>query len=238
MRRAWRLLAGFALALVLLAGGAWLALDAWLESAGGRSAIERVLGAESGYPVALAGDFKVVLLPAPGVSGTDLRVYPADGMGPMLTGGRYTVALALRPLLRREILVADYGDPAAIFSNCSFCSANEPARIMIFSYEGALLDEIRGDGTTYFLTRFARLQGLAAGADGRIFAADPLGGRILVFDRVSGAILDRLGVKGEAPGQLMAPSDVWLDPATGDLFISNNLGARRVEVLRGAGGQP
>jgi hypothetical protein len=140
--------------------------------------------------------------------------------------------------LRREILVADYGDPAAIFSNCSFCSATEPARIMIFSYEGALLDEIRGDGTSYFLTGFARLQGLAAGTDGRIFAADPLGGRILVFDRASGAILDELGVKGEEPGQLMAPSDLWLDPATGDLFISNNLGARRVEVLRGAGGQP
>ena len=35
---------------------------------------EDVLSAQSGYPVSLAGEFEVVLLPVPGVSGTDLRV--------------------------------------------------------------------------------------------------------------------------------------------------------------------
>jgi hypothetical protein len=166
--------------------------------------------------------------------GVLLRSFEPRGSGGLLLS---PVSLDIDEL-RREILVADYGDPVAWMSGCTFCSANEPARIMIFSYEGDLLFEIRGDGTTHFLTSFARLQGLAASAGGRIFAADPLGARILVFDRFTGAILDELGVKGTEPGQLLAPSDVWLDGETGDLFISNNLGARRVEVLRGAGGQP
>ncbi|MDH5557818.1 MAG: NHL repeat-containing protein [Alphaproteobacteria bacterium] len=166
--------------------------------------------------------------------GSLLRSFEPRGSDNLLLS---PVSLAIDEL-RREILVADYGDPSAWLSNCSFCSANEPARIMIFSYEGDFLYEIRGDGTTHWLTSFARLQGLAASGDGRIFAADPLGARILVFDRFTGAILDELGVKGTNPGQLMAPSDLWLDIETGDLFISNNLGARRVEVLRGVGGQP
>ncbi len=79
---------------------------------------------------------------------------------------------------------------------------------------------------------------MAAAADGRVFAADPLGSRILVFDRFTGALLDELGVQGPAEGELMAPLDVWLEEGTGDLFISNNRGARRIEVLRGVGGQP
>lgn len=148
------------------------------------------------------------------------------------------VSLAVDPL-RREILVGDYGDPRPV-PDCSFCTFDPaaPARILIYDYAGQLMFEIRGDGTTHWSTSFARLQGMAASADGRIFAADPLGSRILVFDRSTGALLAELGTEGPAPGQLMLPLDVWLDGGTGDLFISNNRGARRIEVLRGAGGQP
>lgn len=140
--------------------------------------------------------------------------------------------------LRREILVGDYGNPAPYWDGCSFCGAAEPARILIYDYRGELLFEIRGDGSTHSSAGFARVQGMAVSADGRIFAADPLGGRILVFDRYSGALLEELGTQGPDEGELMLPLDVWLDGETGDLFISNNRGARRVEVLRGAGGQP
>jgi DNA-binding beta-propeller fold protein YncE len=148
------------------------------------------------------------------------------------------VSLAVDPL-RKEILIGDFGDPRPT-PDCSFCTYDPaaPARIMIFDYAGELLFEIRGDGTTHWATTFARVQGMAAGADGRIFAADPLGNRIFVFDRATGAVLQELGTEGSAPGQLMLPLDVWLDGETGDLFISNNRGARRIEVLRGAGGQP
>jgi len=137
---------------------------------------------------------------------------------------------------RREILVGDYGNPRPDFAGCSFCGPAAPARIMIFDYTGQLLFQITGDGSTHITARFARVQGLAASADGRIFAADPLGNRIFVFDRITGAVLEELGTEGSAPGQLMLPTDVWLDAQTGDLFISNIRGARRVEVLRGVGG--
>lgn len=159
---------------------------------------------------------------------------PRDSAGVLLS----PVSLAVDEL-RREILVGDYGNPRPE-PDCSFCTytAAAPARILIYDYGGELLFEIRGDGTTHWSARFARVQGMVASADGRIFAADPLGGRILVFDRYSGALLQELGTQGPAEGQLMLPLDVWLDSGTGDLFVSNNRGARRVEVLRGAGGQP
>jgi len=148
------------------------------------------------------------------------------------------VSLAVDPL-RHEVLVGDYGDPRPV-PDCSFCTyaPAAPARIMVFGYDGQLRFEIRGDGTTRPLTRFARIQGMAASADGRIFAADPIGNRIFVFDRATGTVLAELGTGGTAPGELLLPLDVWLDDETGDLFISNNRGARRVEVLRGAGGTP
>ncbi len=158
---------------------------------------------------------------------------PRDSEGVLLS----PVSLAVDEL-RREILVGDYGNPAPYWAGCSFCGAAAPARILIYDYRGELLFEIRGDGTTHSSARFARVQGMAASADGRIFAADPLGGRILVFDRYSGALLQELGTQGSEAGQLMLPLDVWLDNETGDLFVSNNRGARRVEGLRGVGGQP
>ncbi len=154
---------------------------------------------------------------------------PRDGAGALMS----PVSLAV-DALRQEILIGDYGNPAPDFAGCSFCRAAAPARILIYGYDGQLRFEIHGDGSTHISARFARIQGIAASTDGRIFAADPLGNRILVFDRVSGALLQELGTDG----RLRLPLDVWLDGETGDLFVSNNRGARRIEVLRGAGGQP
>ncbi len=154
---------------------------------------------------------------------------PRDGAGALLS----PVSLAV-DTLRQEVLIGDYGNPAPDFAGCSFCGAAAPARILIYGYDGQLRFEIHGDGSTHSSARFARVQGLAASADGRIFAADPLGSRILVFDRISGALLQELGTDG----RLRLPLDVLLDDVTGDLFVSNNRGARRIEVLRGAGGQP
>lgn len=104
-RRLLLILIGLPLALVVLGGLAWLALDAWLESTGGRRAVERVLSEQSGYPVRLAGEFEVVLLPSPGVGGTDLQVFESTGGPVLVAGARYGVELALRPLLRRELHV-------------------------------------------------------------------------------------------------------------------------------------
>lgn len=195
-------------------------------------------------PIAVAADEKERLVFVLDGAAKRIDVYDANGDFQNSFEPRGSDGLLLSPVslavdeLRREILVGDYGDPASSFAGCGFCGAAEPARIMIYDYAGEPLYEIRGDGSTHPSAEFARVQGLAASADGRIFAADPLGSRILVFDRYTGALLEKLGVQGTAEGQLMAPSDVWLDGETGDLFVSNNRGARRVEVLRGVGGPP
>jgi len=154
----------------------------------------------------------------------DYAFAPADRVGEVLS----PVSLAIDEA-RQEVLIGDYGDPSGFFRS------RTPARILIYDYSGALLSQIDGDGSTHETTRFARVQGLASSTDGRIFAADPLGGRILVLDRDTGAMLAEVGSEGPGPGQLMLPLDVHLDRRTGDLFVSNNRGARRIEVFRAAG---
>lgn len=157
--------------------------------------------------------------------GTFLDAFaPLDEAGVLLS----PVSLAVDEA-RQELLVGDYGDPSGGFR------AAKPARILIYGYGGELRFQINGNGTTHWNTTFARVQGMTASDDGRIFAADPLGSRILVLDRLTGALLGELGSEGQEPGQLMLPLDVFLDPKTGDLFVSNNRGARRVEVFRGVG---
>jgi DNA-binding beta-propeller fold protein YncE len=134
---------------------------------------------------------------------------------------------------RGEILVGDYGDHS---TPCSVCGRGPAARILGYNYDGVLLFQIDGDSITADgAIGFTRVQGMAVSADGRIFATDPLGSRILVLDRDSGLLIAELGTEGSEPGQLMLPLDALLDQETGDLFISNNRGARRIEVLRGAG---
>lgn len=130
---------------------------------------------------------------------------------------------------QREVLVGDYGDPSGFFR------ARRPARILIYDYEGVLLFQIDGNGTTHESTKFARVQGMAASGDGRIFATEPLASRLLVIDRASGALLGEVGTEGFGPGELMLPLDVYREARSGDLFVSNNRGARRIEVFRGAG---
>ncbi len=150
--------------------------------------------------------------------------FPTDEFGQLLS----PVSLAVDET-RQEVLVGDYGDPSGWYS------ISEPARILIYNYDGELLFQINGNGSTHETTKFARVQGMATSPDGRIFAADPLGSRILVLDRSSGALIDEVGTEGDQPGQLRLPLDVVRDEKTGDLFVTNNQGARRVEVFRAAG---
>jgi hypothetical protein len=130
---------------------------------------------------------------------------------------------------RREVLVSDFGDPSGSFRT------RTPARILIYDYDGTLLFQINGNGSTHENTYFTRVQGIDTSNDGRIFASDPLGCRIFVLDRLTGELLSEIGAAGTEPGQLMLPLDVYLHKRSGDLFVSNNRGARRVEVFREAG---
>lgn len=102
----WRRLLWIVLALaVALPLVLWLLVDRWLESAGGRQALERVLSERSGLPVRVEGEFRVMLLPSVGASGTALVIGGPGEDGPLLRSEAFAVSLALLPLVRRTLQV-------------------------------------------------------------------------------------------------------------------------------------
>ena len=96
------LLALLVVILLLPFAAYWLA-DTWLESAGGRAMLEQTLGERLGMEVQLTGEFKLMLLPAIGVSGTGLQI-GAPG-AEFAYSREYEISIALRPLLDRQVLI-------------------------------------------------------------------------------------------------------------------------------------
>jgi hypothetical protein len=103
-RRLWLVVL---LLLVTLPIAAYFLLDAWLESAGGRSAIEQELAMRSGMPVSLQGDFSIGLLPAPGVSGTRFVVGDPLLGRPVLRSGAYRIVLDLSALIGKRLEIRE-----------------------------------------------------------------------------------------------------------------------------------
>jgi DNA-binding beta-propeller fold protein YncE len=169
-----------------------------------------------------AGDRKIKVFDVRGAL-LDI-ITPTDNQGLLLNP--VSIAVDSR---RQEVLISDFGDPSGFFS------VARPGRILIYSTDGQYLSQINGNGSTNSATRFVRPQGLAVTPSGRILVAEALGSRILVLDRKNGALLGEIGSPGSDPGQLRVPVDLFLDSRTGDVFVSNSRGARRVEVFRGAG---
>jgi uncharacterized protein involved in outer membrane biogenesis len=100
-----RLLLFVPAALLLLFAAAYLMLGAWLESAGGRRAVERALAERLGMSVTLQGEFDIMLLPSIGVSGTELVLGPPGPASELARSREYALALALGPLLERRLLI-------------------------------------------------------------------------------------------------------------------------------------
>jgi DNA-binding beta-propeller fold protein YncE len=124
---------------------------------------------------------------------------------------------------RQEVLVSDYGDPLA----------GIPARIQIFTYEGAHLDTISGR-MGMLGSRFNRPQGLAVDRNGHVLLVDSLASEVLAFDRTTGSHLKTLGSFGSEAGQLQMPLDLVIHPKSKDVFVTNNR-AGRVSVFRRGG---
>jgi len=103
MKWRWLLIVPVVLAAVLWC--VYLLLGAWLESAGGRQAVEHALAERIGLPVRLQGEFRVMLLPYIGVSGTALIVGQPGTPGEVARGTEYAVSLELAPLLERRLLI-------------------------------------------------------------------------------------------------------------------------------------
>lgn len=83
----------------------YLAVDAWLESSGGRQQLERELSKRAGMDVKIGGDFDLMLIPSIGVSGTDLIVGGPDEDKVFASSRVFEVSVALKPLLTRNVQV-------------------------------------------------------------------------------------------------------------------------------------
>lgn len=126
----------------------------------------------------------------------------------------------------QEILVSDYGDPAASI----------PAAVKIYDYAGDYLGQICGEsGQPGF--QFSRPQGLAIDDDRHVFLAESLLGEVLVFDRDTLAGVKRLGGYGAGPGKLRLPLDVLVDGESADVLVTSNRSGR-IEVFRRGGVMP
>jgi hypothetical protein len=103
-----RLLLFLPVLLVLLFAGAYLLAGAWLESRGGRQAIEQELSRRLGVPVNLRGDFSIALLPSVGVAGTELVIGEPGTATELGRSAEYAVELAVRPLLHGTLVVESF----------------------------------------------------------------------------------------------------------------------------------
>ena len=103
-----RLLLFVPVLLVLLFAGAYLLAGAWLESRGGRQAIEQELSRRLGVPVNLLGDFSIALLPSVGVAGTELVIGEPGPASELGRSAEYAVELAVRPLLHGTLVVESF----------------------------------------------------------------------------------------------------------------------------------
>ncbi len=122
-------------------------------------------------------------------------------------------------LVREQILVSDYPDPLV----------GGAGSIKIFDYQGSLVTTLTPGGCGWFggcSGGFSRPQGIAFDGD-RIFVVDAFQALILVYDRVTLALITEMG--GPDAG-LRVPMDLAIDG--GDIFVTSSR-TSSVEVFRG-----
>jgi len=121
------------------------------------------------------------------------------------------VALSYDPH-RRELLVSDFGRP----------EAGIPPAVYIFDGEGRQLTRIPGSQKTGMFsstTIFLRPQGVIGGDD-KVFLVDSFLGRLLILERMSGALLASFDSSSSGE-KLLLPLDPYLLPG-GDVLVTNN----------------
>ena len=171
------------------------------------------------YPSDLAIDHRAGLVFVVAGGTREVKVFNLDGEsqgtlagpGPGRAGLRAPTGIAVDEN-RREVLVSDYGEPGI------------GAAVKIFDYDGNFVAEISGEGDCGMLgcsDGFSRPQGIAVDRDGRIYLADALLGRVLVFDRATGEALPDVGAHVSDGGKLRVPLDVVLGK-DGQLIVASN----------------
>lgn len=214
---------------VLVFAGAWLVLDRWLESAGGRAAVERKLGGALGFPVRLGGEFGVRLLPSIGVGGTDFVAGESTGPagGVFLRGRAYRMELALGPLWRGELQLKALrleGGHVDLSLAPETHPDDVPARRAAPAWtvnEVTVRDfEVRGISATAWRVSSLRVEHFEPGAnapfDLRVDGLGRLQGRFRWDSAASAVALDGAWT-GVAPGRLDLLLNADLDSGSGDL---------------------
>ena len=112
--------------LVLVAG-------AWLESSAGRRELETALAGSLGMPVQLKGDFNIALLPAVGVSGTELSIGSSGSGAPFIQSREYHVAVKLLPLINGELSVLSFSAAGGLLDLARYPGVGEKATSTSFS---------------------------------------------------------------------------------------------------------
>ena len=91
--------------LILAPPLAYWAIDAWLESSGGRQMLAKNLSERTGMNVTLGGEFDLMLLPDIGVTGTDLAIESPLADQPFASSAEYEISVALKPLFNGQVQV-------------------------------------------------------------------------------------------------------------------------------------
>jgi hypothetical protein len=91
--------------LLLLSAVVYFGLQAWVESSGGRMAVEQQLSRAAGKQVRLGGAFDVVFLPVPGVRGAELEISDPQSGQRIAHSRDYAADLSLPALAQKRLLV-------------------------------------------------------------------------------------------------------------------------------------
>jgi hypothetical protein len=160
---------GLAASLFLLV----LLVDSWLESSAGRKKLETALAESLGMPVKLQGEFNIALLPALGVSGTDLLIGSSDSGQAFLHSGDYHVAVKLLPLIDGELSVLSFSVSDGLLNPAHYPAvevkavSSGNAKLRLPEIERFTLEEIRiilpGRGDNSVLIDSLELEAFRAG---------------------------------------------------------------------------
>jgi len=226
------LLLGAPLALAVVFAVAWLLVDLWLESAGGRQAVERALAERIGLPVRLEGDFRVMLLPSIGVSGTGLVVGAPSPASELARSEEYAVSLALGPLLDGRLSIESVRFSGGILRLAHWPAATEApdtaaqAPLVLPDVRALEISEFRviagEDETEPYLLRHLSIEDFTAGR------ATPFRLQVEGFGDWSGSLtwladhaelLLVASGSGNWPGELRLRTEALLDTLTGALEV-------------------